>query len=358
VSDEPRIWEEEPRGGYYDPALFGLSGLEVLRSMLRGHSPRPPLYHLTGVRAAEFGEGTAGFTMPATSWVVNSTGLISAGVLAVMADGALGCAIQTALPPATPYTTAELSITMLRPARPGGTLDAGGQLIHLGRGVALSEAFILDPADDALVAHTTSRCSIFPPLDPPPVVPDELPVVEPPDYPTPDPYLREPVAGEVLDQAVFEERSGLEVLRAQIAGELPPPPIHYLTGLNLTEAGEGEATFTLPMTVWLCPPLPRVQGGFIAMLADAALQGALFSAVPAGTALAGLDLKVNYLRPVEPDGSELVARGRIVHAGRKIAIGTAEVVNAEGKPVALATGSAMHLPGRRADLGGEAELAA
>jgi acyl-coenzyme A thioesterase PaaI-like protein len=45
----------------------------------------------------------------------------------------------------------------------------------------------------------------------------------------------------------------------------------------------------------------------------------------------------------------------MIHSGRTIAITGAQVENADGKPVALATGSAMYLPDRPANLG-EVEL--
>jgi uncharacterized protein (TIGR00369 family) len=351
------IWEEEPRGGYADVALFALSGLERLRSGFRGHSPTPPIHHLTGMKPTEFEEGRATFTMPVTPWLLSSVGVLTAGTMATLADASLGCAIQTVLGEAQAYTTAELSLTMLRPVHAGVELTCEGRLIHCGRSVALSEATVIANPGNLLVAHATSRCSVFPPLDPLPPAPAELPVLEPFAYPTPDPYLREPIAGAVLEQDVFDRMSGLEILRAQLAGELPAPPLGHLTGLRLTDVGEGTVSFALPCTHWLCPPLPRVQGGFTAMLADSALQCAIQTTVPAGAAFATLDLKVNFLRPVEPDGRDLVATGRVLHAGRTIAIAASEVTNADGKPVALATGSAMYLPGRPASLVGEAELA-
>jgi uncharacterized protein (TIGR00369 family) len=95
----------------------------------------------------------------------------------------------------------------------------------------------------------------------------------------------------------------------------------------------------------------------IAMLADMAMAMAVQTTVPAGTAAAGLDLKVNYLRPALPDGRELTARGSIVHAGRRLVVARGEVDNADGKRVALATGSSMYLRDRPAALG-ELELAA
>jgi len=41
-----------------------------------------------------------------------------------------------------------------------------------------------------------------------------------------------------------------------------------------------------------------------------------------------------------------VARGTVIHRGRSIAIGTSEVFDADGRKVAVATGSAVILPGR------------
>jgi uncharacterized protein (TIGR00369 family) len=72
--------------------------------------------------------------------------------------------------------------------------------------------------------------------------------------------------------------------------------------------------------------------------------------MPAGTAIAPVDLKVNYLRPLAADGRLARAHGRVVHSGRRIAVAAAEVSDADGRPIAVATGSAMVLPGRPASL--------
>jgi uncharacterized protein (TIGR00369 family) len=220
--------------------------------------------------------------------------------------------------------------------------------------VALSEVFVLDRNSERLVAHGTSRLSVFPPLPDPPEPPTRPPVFEPRDYGSPDPFERPPPAS-VIPQEVWSELAGAEVLRRQLAGELPAPPLHHLTGLRLTEVGEGSATFTLPATEWLASPARRLQGGVIAMQADFAMLAAAETMAGPGVAIAGLDLKANFLRPVAPDGTDLTARAEVVHSGRTIAITRAEVANAEGKPVLLATGSSMYLPGRPASLG-EVEL--
>jgi uncharacterized protein (TIGR00369 family) len=112
----------------------------------------------------------------------------------------------------------------------------------------------------------------------------------------------------------------------------------------------------LPCSAWLSTALRTVQGGFIAMLAETTLASAAFSTIEPGTALAPLDLKVNFLRPVHPDGRELTARAEVIHRGRRLSISSCRVTNADGKPVALATGSSMYLPGRPANLTGIEQL--
>ena len=169
-----------------------------------------------------------------------------------------------------------------------------------------------------MIAHGSSLCFVAPQVSPGLAAPTaSAPSARVPTAPRaggsgtddPDPYAR-PAQGEVLQQEVWERLSGLEVLLAQLAGELPMPPVHYLTGLTLTAAAPGEATFTMPASEWLCaPPRARVQGGAVALLAETALSSAIQAQLPAATALAPVDLKVNYLRPLAADGRLALARG-------------------------------------------------
>jgi len=338
-------WREPVRGGYPDPALFALPGMEQIRALVDGRTPAPPINYLFGLQPTEAGPGTVTFTMPVSPWLQSPQGTITAGTLSILADGPLGCAVQTVLPPSTAYTTSELSLRVLRPARVGMLLTARGRVVHAGRQLALSEVRVED-AEGHLVAHGSSLCRVFPPRTPF-ALPRGGGSPREGAYTTPHPYLR-PAVGEVIPQQVWDRMSGLEVLRAMLVGELPAPPLHHLTGLRLIEAAPGEAAFALPASEWFCPPSARLEGGVTAMLADAALSGAMMTVTPAGTALASIDLKVDFLRPVNPDGRELVARGTVAHAGRTVTVARSAVTNADGKLVALATGSALRLSGGEA----------
>ena len=107
---------------------------------------------------------------------------------------------------------------------------------------------------------------------------------------------------------MWTQLTGAEMLAAQIAGELPPAPIYFLTGLRPVEIGDGVAVAALPATAWLNSGAGNMQGGVTAMLADSVMQMAIQTTMDRGDGFAPLDMKVNYLRPVAPDGGELTAR--------------------------------------------------
>ena len=136
-----------------------------------------------------------------------------------------------------------------------------------------------------------------------------------PDWPSPHPYER-PVAGEVLAQEIWDGTDGLGILQSLITGDLPAPPLARFCGIAPVEAKAGTTTWKMPASEWLCAPIQgRLYGGAIAMLAGTAIDGTVQTTLPAGTAFGPVDLKVYFLRPVSPDGRDLVARGTVIHRG-------------------------------------------
>ena len=95
------IWDEPVRGETFPPHLLGLSGIGQLRLFLDGKAAPPPVSHLTGTYPTEVGVGSATFVMPITGWLQIPPGLMTAGGVAILADGPLAWAIQSGLPPAT-----------------------------------------------------------------------------------------------------------------------------------------------------------------------------------------------------------------------------------------------------------------
>lgn len=301
----------------------------------------PPIHYLTGLAPAGAEPGSATFELPMSPWLQGpAAGVLSSGVLAFAADAPLSGAIATNYGPGTAVTTSQLSLNFIAAGTlGGGTLRVRGETIHAGRRQGLAEARVED-ASGRLLAHATTRCVVL-----------ELGVPEAGGAPTPDAtlpsdfvpvYLR-PVESGPVPAEEWRRRSGLEVVRSVMTGDLPRPPLGQLLGTRLREADEGVATVVMPATGWLCPPAPTLYGGALALFADISLANALLTTVPAGSSYATLDLVVYFIRPVFPNGGELTARARVAHRGRTFAVADCEMVNSEGKQVLRATMSAMVL---------------
>src|SRR6185312_10833791 len=114
------------------------------RRTVRGQSLPPPIHHLTGLTPVDSDFGSSTFSMPVTPWLQSTVpGLMTGGILAFLADGPLGTAIMTVLPPLTYMTTSDLTLSFLQPATlESGTLTGRARLIHSGKSVGLSEVSI------------------------------------------------------------------------------------------------------------------------------------------------------------------------------------------------------------------------
>ena len=118
-------WHEPVRGDYPDPELFALPGIEQVRAFVDGRAPAPPIGELLGMSVTDVALDGATFSMPASRRLLSPQGLVSVGTLAILADGPLGCAVQTVVPAATAYATSELSLRLLRPVRAGARWSLG-----------------------------------------------------------------------------------------------------------------------------------------------------------------------------------------------------------------------------------------
>jgi acyl-CoA thioesterase len=77
-----------------------------------------------------------------------------------------------------------------------------------------------------------------------------------------------------------------------------------------------------------------VHGGILAALADTAGAMAAHTVIPQRTALATIELKINYLEPVP--GGRVRAEARVLRAGRNFVVAECEIFDARGKLAAKA----------------------
>src|SRR5215213_1268158 len=95
--------------------------------------------------------------------------------------------------------------------------------------------------------------------------------------------------------------SGLEFLRAIVAGELPKAPIQELLGFSLDEAEEGRVVFSLEPGEQHYNPIGSVHGGVAATLLDSAMGAAVHTTLPPGVGYTTVEMKVSLLRPITLD---------------------------------------------------------
>ena len=90
-----------------------------------------------------------------------------------------------------------------------------------------------------------------------------------------------------------------------------------------------------------------VHAGAVTAIADSAAGYASLSLMPAGTGVLSTEYKINFVAPAV--GDRIVARGRVVKAGRTLTLAQSEVfavTGGEEKLVALLTATMMNIVGR------------
>lgn len=87
-------------------ALASLSGLELMRNLIAGQHPPPPIASTLGFSLVQVDQGMAVFEGEPAEWTYNPLGTVHGGWIATLLDSALGCAVHAALPAGSTYTTA------------------------------------------------------------------------------------------------------------------------------------------------------------------------------------------------------------------------------------------------------------
>ena len=114
--------------------------------------------------------------------------------------------------------------------------------------------------------------------------------------------------------------------------EFPHVPVWDVLGIEIVEMGEGEATLTMPFDEKLTNPYGFLHGSGVYALADSALAAAIASIVIKGKHFLTVEMKINYLEPVEYGIIE--AKARVLREGRLMP-GEVDIFN-ENKLVAKA----------------------
>jgi len=139
----------------------GMSGLELLRGMIAGQFPPPPIMQLIGFDLIEVEHGRAVFEGTPAFQHYNPLGTVHGGYAATLLDSCMGCCVHTTLPKGVGYTTLEFKVSLIRPiTSETGPVRAEGKIVSSGRRVATAEGRLTD-SGGRLLAHATTTCLVF-----------------------------------------------------------------------------------------------------------------------------------------------------------------------------------------------------
>jgi uncharacterized protein (TIGR00369 family) len=103
-------------------------------------------------------------------------------------------------------------------------------------------------------------------------------------------------------------------------------------GLRVESAGDGEARVRLPYRAEMQRLGGVLNGGCAMIVADVAMWVAIISAVDGGERALTVNMSTDFLAPAR---SDIIATARIIKAGRRLIVGSADTHDAGGALVAV-----------------------
>ena len=141
--------------------LLSMSGLDFMRAMRDGRLSGAPIAALLDYRLHLVEPGRVVFRGTPGPAHANPMGSVHGGWYGTLLDSAMGCAVMTAVPKGSWYTTLEYKVNITRPIPPGTEVEAEGTVQHAGRTTGVAAGTIRGVADGRLYATGSTTCVIL-----------------------------------------------------------------------------------------------------------------------------------------------------------------------------------------------------
>ncbi len=139
---------------------------ERFEEIARRRTRFSPYYDLLGMRLLELERGESRFRLEVEVRHLNAGGVVHGGVLASLADAAMGVALATLLDPEKERpVTVEMKVNFTCAVREGA-LEARGRVVQKGRTIAVGEAEVRD-SEGRLAAAAMGTFTVRPHLSEP-----------------------------------------------------------------------------------------------------------------------------------------------------------------------------------------------
>jgi uncharacterized protein (TIGR00369 family) len=141
--------------------------------------------------------------------------------------------------------------------------------------------------------------------------------------------------------SVIQTLPGLECLQRVIRGELPPPPMAKTLDIRLVEVARGRAVFASTPAEFHYNPLGVAHGGYAMTLLDSAMGCAVHTTLEAGDIYTTIELKINFLRPLQVGMGEVRGIGSVLNSSRNTALAEGRLEGTDGKLYGFATSTCL-----------------
>jgi len=136
---------------------------------------------------------------------------------------------------------------------------------------------------------------------------------------------------------------GIDFVRKIMLGEIPPPPAFDLLDFRLVKVEPGGVACEFDPAEFHYNPMGGVHGGIVSTLLDSVMGLAVHTRLPVGALFSTLELNVNFVRPISVKTGKLLAEGKVVHPGSRVATAEARLLDEDGKLYAHGTATCLIL---------------
>lgn len=120
-------------------------------------------------------------------------------------------------------------------------------------------------------------------------------------------------------------------------------PLATHLGIRTLELGEGFAALHMPFAPNMARPGNTVSGPALMTLADVALWAAVLTHIGPVEMAVTTNLSINFLRMAGP--VDIIGEGRTIKAGRRLAVGTVDLLSAKDRGLVAHCTGTYALPG-------------
>ena len=138
------------------PAELDPRYLEELKERLRSS----PFHQWAGIELVEVRGGTSELAMTLEDHHFNPQRIVHGGIIAALADTAIGLALRSVLPIGNTHRTAQLNVHFLAKGE-GNRLVGRGRAHHMGRRMGYGEADVLD-GSGTILARASATFIVLP----------------------------------------------------------------------------------------------------------------------------------------------------------------------------------------------------